>query len=110
MQGRNGGSVNGAPLVTATDLLKQAGDAARNDDYATARRLRSAATVLDADFVAAKPTPRWDSGLAHFVPGPVITPRSGRARSSADRQRPIQLLCLRHQLGPVERRGHLGGC
>ena len=73
MPGINGGSVDAAPLLTATYLLKRAGDAARNGDYGDARRLLSAATVLDADFVAAEPRPRWDSGLAHFVPSPVIT-------------------------------------
>ena len=73
VQRRSGGPVNGAPLVTATDLLKQADDAARDGDYGTARRLRNAAIVLDADLVAAKRTPGWDSGLVHFVPGPVIT-------------------------------------
>jgi hypothetical protein len=73
VRGRNGGTVNSAPLVTVTDLLEQAAHAAANGDYDTARRLRSAATVLDADVVAARPTPRWDSGLGHFVPGSVIT-------------------------------------
>ena len=79
VKGSNGGPVNGTPLVTATDLLSQADDAADNGDYGTARRLRSAATVLDADLVAATPTPRWDAGLAHFVPGPVMT-TANRAR------------------------------
>ncbi len=64
---------SGAPLVTASDLLKRAGVAARHGDYGTARRLRSSAALLDADLVGARPTPRWDSGLAHFMPGPVIT-------------------------------------
>ena len=73
VQGINGGSADAAPLLTATLLLKRAADAARDGDYGAARRLRNAATALDADFVAAEPRPRWDSGLAHFVPGPVIT-------------------------------------
>jgi hypothetical protein len=73
VQSRNGGTANGAPLLTATDLLTQADDAASNGDYGTARRLRSAATVLDGEFVAARPAPRWDSGLAQFLPSPVIT-------------------------------------
>lgn len=69
----SGKGANGTRPVTASDLLAQAGSAARAGDYGNAKRLRSAATVLDAELVAAKPAPRWDSGLAHFVPGGVIT-------------------------------------
>ena len=68
----NPGTRTTAPVVTASALLKQSLDAARKGDYGTARRLRTAATALDADLVAARPTPFWDSGLAHFVGGPVV--------------------------------------
>jgi hypothetical protein len=84
VRGRSSDMPNGSPLVTATALLEQARNAARNGDYGTARRLRSAAAVLDAAVVAAKPTPRWDSGLAHFVPAPIIT-TAKRARKIIER-------------------------
>ena len=64
--------MNGAPLVTATDLLKQARDTARNGDYGTARRLRSAALARPGRRRRQTHTPL---GLRPrtFVPGPVIT-------------------------------------
>ena len=67
-------SGNGASQpVTAADLLRRAGEAARRGDYDTARRLRTGAAVLDPELVGAEPTPRWNSGLAQFLPGPVLS-------------------------------------
>ena len=80
---RKGGEL-GAPAITAKELLNRSRDAARSGDYSLARRLRSAATVLEADLVAASPTPRWDSGLASTLLGPVVS-TARRARRILDR-------------------------
>jgi hypothetical protein len=57
----------------ATILLRRSREAARNGDYAAARRLRNRAAAVDAELVGGQPAPAWDSGLAHYVPGPVLS-------------------------------------
>jgi hypothetical protein len=68
-----GEAENRARRGAATVLLRQAREAARNGDYGTARQLRGGAAALDAELVGGQPVPAWDSGIAHYVPGQVLS-------------------------------------